>query len=127
MRLTDIQPEAVISGIEGEPPSAGSSQPEGDISVLDLLAILVARRRFIVQFVVGAALLATVVAFLLPVRYEAKVVLLPPAQNSSIGTGLLNQLGSMGGMGSLGSLGSMASLAGGGISLKNPADMYVSL
>jgi tyrosine-protein kinase Etk/Wzc len=65
--------------------------------------------------------LATVVAFLLPVRYEAKVVLLPPQQNSSISSALLGQLGN------LGSLGSLASLAGGGLGMKNPADMYVSL
>jgi capsule polysaccharide export protein KpsE/RkpR len=77
-----------------------------------------------VRFVVGAALLATIVALVLPVRYEGKVVLLPPAQSSSIGSGLLSQLG---GVGAMGSLGSLASLAGGGLSLKNPADMYVAL
>ena len=66
-------------------------------------------------------MLAIVVSLLLPVRYEAKIVLLPPAQNSSIGSSLLGQLGS------LGALGSLASLAGGSLGLKNPADMYVSL
>jgi capsule polysaccharide export protein KpsE/RkpR len=44
--------------------------------------------------------------------------LLPPQQNSSLGSALLGQLGS---------LGSLASLAGGGFNLKNPTDMYVSL
>jgi tyrosine-protein kinase Etk/Wzc len=73
------------------------------------------------RFVLGTALLAIVVSFLLPIRYEAKVVLLPPAQDSSIGSALLGQ---MGGMGS--PLGALASLASGSI-LKNPADMYVSL
>jgi tyrosine-protein kinase Etk/Wzc len=96
-------------------------EPEG--SPLDLLILLLERKRFIARFVLGAAALATVVAFLLPVRYEAKVVLLPPAQNSSIGSALMGQLGNLG---ALGSLGSLASLAGGGLGLKNPADMYVS-
>ena len=82
--------------------------------------LLLERKRFIVRFVLGAAALAIVVSLLLPVRYEAKIVLLPPAQNSSIGSSLLGQLGGMG------ALGSLASLAG-GLSLKNPADMYVSL
>jgi tyrosine-protein kinase Etk/Wzc len=96
---------------------------ETEGSALDLLILLLERKRFIARFVLGAAALAIVVAFLLPVRYEAKVVLLPPAQNSSISSALLGQLGNLGGLGSLGSL---ASLAGGGLGIKNPADMYVS-
>jgi tyrosine-protein kinase Etk/Wzc len=94
---------------------------EGDISVLDILIVLLERKRFIIRFVLGAAVLAVLVSFLLPVRYEGKVVLLPPQQNSSIGSTLLGQLGNMG------SLGSLASLAGGNLSLKNPSDMYLSL
>lgn len=124
MRVTDIQPEAVVDGAEADALPLDSTHPESEISILDLLAILLERRRFIVRFVVGAALLATIVALVLPVRYEGKVVLLPPAQSSSIGSGLLSQLG---GVGAMGSLGSLASLAGGGLSLKNPADMYVAL
>ena len=96
-------------------------EPETEVSLLDILVVLLERKRFIVRFVLGAAALAIVVSLLLPVRYEAKIVLLPPAQNSSIGSSLLGQLGNMG------ALGSLASLAGGGLNLKNPADMYVSL
>jgi len=58
---------------------------------------------------------------LLPVQYEGKIVLLPPAQNSSVGSALLGQLGNMG------ALGSLATLATGNLGLKNPADMYVAL
>jgi len=94
-----------------------SAETEG--SALDLLILVLERKRFIARFVLGAAVLATVVAFLLPVRYEAKVVLLPPAQNSSISS-------MMGQLGGLGALGSLASLAGGGLGIKNPTDMYVS-
>jgi uncharacterized protein involved in exopolysaccharide biosynthesis len=96
-------------------------EPETEVTLLDVLVVLLERKRFIVRFVLGAAALAIVVSLLLPVRYEAKIVLLPPAQNSSIGASLLGQLGNMG------ALGSLASLAGGGLNLKNPADMYVSL
>jgi tyrosine-protein kinase Etk/Wzc len=64
--------------------------------------------------------LATAVAFLLPVRYEAKIILLPPTQNSSIASAMLGQIGNLSG------LGSIASLAG-GLGLKTPADMYVSM
>ena len=93
---------------------------ETEVSALDVVVLLLERKRFIVRFVLGAAVLATAVAFLLPIRYEAKIVLLPPAQNSSISSALLGQLGG------LASLGSLASLAGGGLGIKNPADMYVS-
>lgn len=96
---------------------------DSEISLLDHLILYAENRRFILGMVAIGAALATVVAFLLPVRYEAKTVLLPPAQNTSLGTTLLGQLSS----GSLGSLGSLASLAGGSLGLKNPADMYIAL
>jgi tyrosine-protein kinase Etk/Wzc len=97
------------------------SVTETDVSVLDMLALLVRHRGFIARFVLISTILATVVAFLLPVRYEAKIVLLPPQQNSSIASAVLGQIG---GLGSLGSLGSLASL--GGLGMKNASDMYVS-
>ena len=116
MIRTEIQPEPIV-----EEKNVDLSRAETEASVLDILVLLLERKRFIVRFVLGAFLLAIVVSLLLPVQYEAKTVLLPPAQNSSIGTALMGQLGN------LGSLGSLASLAGGGLGLKNPADMYVSL
>lgn len=94
---------------------------DGEVSLLDNLIVLLENRRFIGLFVFIAAVLATVVALVLPVQYEAKIVLLPPAQNTSLGSALLGQLGSMG------ALGSLASLASGNLGIKNPADMYVSL
>jgi tyrosine-protein kinase Etk/Wzc len=120
MRNTTIQTEMPLEPMIDE---RDDPRSEGEGSPLDLLILLLERKRFIVRFVLAAAALATVVAFLLPVRYDAKVVLLPPAQNSSISSAFLGQMGNLG---SLGSLGSLASLAGGGLGLKNPADMYVS-
>ena len=113
---TQIQPEPIVEEVRADEPGE-----EAEISLLDILVLVLQRKRFIVRFVVGAAVLSAVVALLLPVRYEGKVLLLPPQQNSSIGSALLGQLGN------LGSLGSLATLAGGGLNLKNPADMYVSL
>ena len=117
---TEIQPEPLIH----EP--SDDLRSEGEVSLLDLLILLLERRRFIMGFVLTAMMLAIAVAFILPVRYEAKVTLLPPAQNSSLSPALLGPLGSAGSMGSIGSLGSLASLGSGGLSLKNPADMYVA-
>ncbi len=96
---------------------------ESEISLLDHLIVYAENRRFVLRVVAIGAAIATIVAFLLPVRYEGKIVLLPPAQNTSLGTTLLGQLSG----GTVGGLGSLASLAGGSLGLKNPADMYVSL
>jgi len=95
------------------------SQTETKVSLLDILVLLAGKKRFIVRFVLCAAVLATVVSFLLQNRYEAKIVLMPPSQSSSAGSALLGQLGNMG------SLGSLASMTGLSI-MKNPADMYLS-
>jgi tyrosine-protein kinase Etk/Wzc len=94
-------------------------QTESEVSVLDIAALLSRHRRFILRFVLASSLLATVIAFVLPVRYEAKIVLMAPQQNSSMSSALLSQLGN---------LAPLASLAGGGsLGIKNPSDMYVSL
>src|SRR6266576_3712950 len=103
--------------------NAALSETESEVSVLGILALLASHKRLILFAVVGAALLSTVVAFLLPVRYEANIVMMPPQQNSSIGS----TLGQLGSAGSLGSLAPLASLASGGLGIKNPADMYISL
>ena len=112
---TEIQAEPIIEEVKPD-----LLQAETEVSMLDILVLLLERKRFVLRFVAGAAMLSVVVALVLPVRYEGKVVLLPPQQNSSIGSALMGQLGGMG------ALGSLASLAGGGLNLKNPADMYVS-
>jgi len=101
MIQTEIQKEPVAVEKEQDVPRS-----EAEVSGLDTLVLLAGHKRFIVRFVLSAAALATLVAFLLPVRYEAKVLLLPPQQNSSVGSALLGQLGNMG------SLGSLAALAG---------------
>src|SRR6266481_3131311 len=115
-----IQDEIQIEGMAAER-NAGTSRTETEVSLLEVVVLLVGHKRFIARFVLGAAALATVVSFLLPIRYEGKIVLLPPQQNSSLGSVLLSQLGS------LGSLGSLASLAGGNLGVRNPSDMYVAL
>ncbi len=100
--------------------NAGVSQPETtEVSLLDLTVLLVRHKRFVVRFVLGGAVLAIVVSLLLPVRYEAITVLLPPTQNTSMASAMLGQIGNLGGLGSL------ASLAG-GLGMKSQADLYVS-
>jgi tyrosine-protein kinase Etk/Wzc len=117
---TETQPEPSVDEEISQHSVSPQADAESEISLLDLLVVVLRRKRFILRFVIIAAVLAAIVSLLLPVQYEAKVVLLPPQQSSSAGSALLGQLGGMG------SLGSLASLAGGGLGLKNPADMYIS-
>ena len=100
---TEIHSETIVERKQRE----FEAETETEVSLLDLLILILKRKRFILRFVAGATALAIVVSLLLPVRYEGKIVLLPPQQNSSIGSSLLGQLGNMG------ALGSLATLAGG--------------
>lgn len=94
-------------------------QPDDEISLLDLLIVLVRRRWFLLKVTSVFALLGLVLAFVLPTRYTATTAILPPQQGSSSGAALMSQLGSVA---------SLAGMGGGGISgLKNPNDMQVAL
>ncbi len=89
-----------------------------EVHLLDLLIILSKRRRFILWFTLGAAVLTLVIVLLIPSQYTAETVLLPPSQSSSASSALLGQLGGSG---------ALASMAGSSLGIKNPGDMYVSL
>lgn len=96
--------------------------PAQNVNLLDLLIILSKRRKFIFRFTVGVAILTTITVLLIPSRYTAATMVLPPSQSSSVSTALLSQLGGAGG-----GAGALASLAGGSLGIKSTADMYVSL
>jgi tyrosine-protein kinase Etk/Wzc len=113
---TVIQTDPLL-GVE----SAAEPQAEAEFSFLDITVLLVQHKRFLLRFVVGATLLAVVIALLLPVQYEATTVLLPPTQSTSMGS-FLGQIGSGGGLSALGSLGALA----GGLGFKSPTDMYIA-
>jgi tyrosine-protein kinase Etk/Wzc len=99
-----------------------ATQVETETSLLDVALLLVQNKRFIGRFVIGAALLAVVVSLLLPVKYEATTVLLPPNQSTSIGSFFLGQGAGLGSVGSLGALGALA----GGLGLKTQTDTYLA-
>jgi uncharacterized protein involved in exopolysaccharide biosynthesis len=91
----------------------------GSVHLVDVLIVLARRKRLIGLFTFAVAILTAAVVLILPSRYTAETVLMPPQQNSSISTALLGQLSSTGG--------GLASLAGSGLGLKNPNEMFVSL
>ncbi len=118
---TDIPPSELNSQADSSPTLSTTSHgaEEGDeISLLDLLIVLAERKRVILGVTATFAILAIVISLLLPKSYTATVTLLPPQQNSSVGSAIASQLGNLGGM---------AALAGGSLGLKNPNDMFVAM
>ncbi len=99
-------------------PAAARPKEEEEISLLDLLIVLAERKRTILWVTVTFAVIAVIVSLLLPKSYTADVILLPPVQESSMGSALSAQLGNLGGM---------AALAGGSLGIKNPNDKFVAM
>ena len=88
--------------------------PDDEISLLDLLQTVVDNLRLIVFGSLGAGILALAVSFLIPPTYTARTQFLPPQQQQSSASALIQSLGSMGG------------LAAAATGLKNPADQYIA-
>jgi uncharacterized protein involved in exopolysaccharide biosynthesis len=74
--------------------------------------------RFLLKVTAVFVLIAAIVSFVLPNRYTATTVILPPQQNMSSGAALMAQLGSAN---------PLISLAGGSLGLKNPNDLQVAM
>lgn len=104
--------------VPSEPPEVRLEEDHEEISALDLLVILTARRGLILKVTASCAILALVTSLLLPIRFTARITVMPPQQNSSMASALASQLSN---------LGSLASLAGGTLGLKAPNEMYVSM
>jgi tyrosine-protein kinase Etk/Wzc len=82
-----------------------------------LVRVALRRSRLLWRVALAVVVLAVVMALLLPRRYTATITILPPQQGGSASGALLAQLGNLGALASL----------GGGLSLKNPNDLQVSL
>jgi tyrosine-protein kinase Etk/Wzc len=95
-----------------------SDQYAGEIFLLTSLLLIGQKRRFVAIITLGAALLTLLIVFLIPNEYTAATLILPPAQNSSMSSALMSQLGNSA---------ALASVAGAGLGIKNPSDMYVAL
>lgn len=117
MSIESTYPE--LKPATGSPRVPPQPPQENELSLLDLLIVLAERRRLILIVTAVCAIGAVVFSFLTTKRYTATALILPPQQNSSLGTAIAAQLGS---------LSPLAGLAtGGGLSLKNPNDMYVGM
>ena len=94
-----------------------TSLPE-EISLLDLLTVVIRRKRMICWITIAFALISCVVALLLPNRYTAVSSILPPQANQSLSSALLSQVAGAG---------ALAAISGKDFGLKNPSDLYVSM
>jgi uncharacterized protein involved in exopolysaccharide biosynthesis len=88
------------------------------LSVRELWIVAVNFKRIVLGSIIGAGFLAGVFSLFIPNQYTAVTTVLPPQQNSSIGSLLAAQ---MGGLASLGSI------AGGSLGLKDPNEIYISM
>lgn len=92
--------------------------PGQGVQFLDLLIILAKRRRFILRFTLGSAILTAITVLIIPSKYTATTVILPPSQNASLSSALMGQLAGSS---------ALASAAGASLGIKSTGDMYVSL
>jgi tyrosine-protein kinase Etk/Wzc len=82
---------------------------------LDLLLVLSRYNRPIILVTVLTAVLAAIVAFLLPKMYTATTTILPPQESQSTAASLVGQIGMFNG------------LAGTDLGLKNPSDLFTTM
>jgi tyrosine-protein kinase Etk/Wzc len=101
-----------------EPAGTRREESGDEISVLDLLVILTARRRLVLKATAVFSIAGLALALLLPTRFTAKTTILPPQQESSLASTLTSQIAGLGGL---------ASLAGGALGMKSPNEMYVAM
>ena len=89
------------------------------VAFIETLAVLI-QRKWLIAAVTGMGLLiGLAVSLLLPVRYTATAKIMTPQQNQSLASLLLmNQMANSGS-------GSLAAAASGGLSLRNPNDLYI--
>ena len=92
----------------------GEMQDDDEISLLDLLQVVVDNLRLLVLGPLVCGLAALGYSFSIPPTYTAKTQFLPPQQQQSSAASMLASLGALGG------------LAGAATGLKSPADQYVA-
>lgn len=119
-KRTGMDTETPVAERQITPSAAfAESAIRDEVSLLDLLVILVSRKRFIFMVSLICGVVALLISFLLPIRYTATTTLMPPQQQSNSLSALLSS--------QAGGLGALAGMAGQSLGLKNPNDMYVAM
>ena len=110
------QPESPGAAASDSVTPAARPYEEDEISLLDLLAVLAENARLLIFGPLLAGIVALGISFLITPTFTARTTILPPQQQQSSLGMLASQLGALSGV---------AGTAG--LSLKNPADLYVAL
>jgi uncharacterized protein involved in exopolysaccharide biosynthesis len=97
------------------PQTPQQTEADDEISLLDLLQTVAENIKLLVLGPLAVGVTALGISFLVPPTFTAQTVVLPPQQQQSAATAMLQSLGSLGG------------LAGAATGLKNPNDQYVAL
>ena len=103
-----------LTGPEQAPTLPSMELDEDEISLLDLLQVVVDNLRLLVLGPLAAGLLALGITFLITPTFTATTKFMPPQQQQSGAAAMLSSLGALGG------------LAGAASGLKNPIDQYVA-
>jgi uncharacterized protein involved in exopolysaccharide biosynthesis len=88
---------------------------DDEISLLDLLTVIVENLKLLILGPLVAGILALGVSFLITPTFTAKTTVIPPGQSSGGGTAAL-----------LGQLGGLGALASGAAGIKTPTDQYLA-
>lgn len=94
--------------------SLAAEQDDDEISLLDLLQVVVDNLRLLVMGPLACGLAALGISFAIAPTFTAKTQFLPPQQQQSSAASMLASLGALGG------------LAGAATGLKSPADQYIA-
>ena len=97
------------------PQAASGADEDDEISLLDLLQVVVDNLRLLVLGPLAAGLVALGITYVMTPVFTAKVVFIPPKQQQSTAASALSDLAILGGGG--------GAIAG----IKNPADQYLAL
>ncbi len=108
-------PNNTDSALSAQHSELSASYEDDGVSLLDLAIVLAKRKKLVVGLPLGAAIVAVIVTLLMPNIYTGTTRILPPQQNQSTATAMLNQLGGL------------AGIAGQSLGLKNPNDLYVGM
>ena len=92
------------------------SRREEEVDLLDLLIILLKRKKLILRITLGVAVLTAIISLILPAIYKAETKILAPQQGSS---GMTSQF--------LSQLGGAAGLLGVALPTKTPNELYIDM
>lgn len=109
--MSELQTPSPLPTSLSQDPSVAD---DDEISLLDLLQVVVENLRLLILGPLAAGLVALGVSFVIAPTFTASVKFMPPQQQQSAATAMLQSLGALGG------------LAGAASGIKNPSDQYIA-